>query len=108
MSAADLCRMHGISDATFYTWRSIYGGMEVLDARKLKALDEENRIGVVSGWSAFDARVMFCGFAARPITTSPVACRRPPSGSVYERLPRPVSAMDTGAFTCCRAERAER
>lgn len=43
MSAADLCRKHGISDATFYTWRSKYGGMEVSDAKKLKALDEENR-----------------------------------------------------------------
>lgn len=43
MSAADLCRKHGISDATFYTWRSKYGGMEVSDAKRLKALDEENR-----------------------------------------------------------------
>lgn len=42
MSAADLCRKHGISDATFYTWRSKYGGMEVSDAKKL-TLDEENR-----------------------------------------------------------------
>jgi len=42
-SAADLCRKHGISDATFYKWRSKYGGMEVSDARKLKALEEENR-----------------------------------------------------------------
>jgi putative transposase len=38
---ADLCRKHGISDATFYKWRSRYGGMEVSDARKLKALEEE-------------------------------------------------------------------
>jgi putative transposase len=43
MSAADLCRKHGISDATFYTWRSKYGGMEVSDAKRLRALDEENR-----------------------------------------------------------------
>ena len=43
MSAADLCRKHGISDATFYKWRSKYGGMEVSDARKLKTLEEENR-----------------------------------------------------------------
>ena len=43
MSAADLCRRHGISDATFYTWRSKYGGMEVSDAKKLKGLEEENR-----------------------------------------------------------------
>ncbi|MFT3988708.1 IS3 family transposase [Aestuariivirga sp.] len=42
LSAADLCRKHGISDATFYKWRSQYGGMEVSQARKLKALEEEN------------------------------------------------------------------
>lgn len=42
MSAADLCRKHGISDATFYKWRSKYGGMEVSDAKKLRALEAEN------------------------------------------------------------------
>lgn len=42
MSAADLCRKYGVSDATFYKWRSKYGGMDVPDARKLKALEEEN------------------------------------------------------------------
>jgi putative transposase len=42
-SAADVCRKHGISDATFYKWRSRFGGMEISDARKLKALEEENR-----------------------------------------------------------------
>ncbi|ARW18458.1 Insertion element ISR1 10 kDa protein A3 [Gluconacetobacter sp. SXCC-1] len=41
-TAADLCRRHGISDATFYTWRSKYGGMEVSEARRLTALEEEN------------------------------------------------------------------
>jgi putative transposase len=39
----DLCRMHGISDATFYNWRSKYGGMEVSDARRLKDLESENK-----------------------------------------------------------------
>ena len=43
LSAGDVCRKYGISDATFYKWRSRYGGMEVSDARKLKALEEENR-----------------------------------------------------------------
>ena len=43
LSAAELCRKHGISDATFYKWRSRFGGMEVSDARKLKGLEEENR-----------------------------------------------------------------
>jgi len=42
MSAKDLCRKHGIGDATFYKWRSKYGGMEVSDARRLKALEAEN------------------------------------------------------------------
>ena len=41
-SAADLCRKHGISDATFYKWRSKFGGMEVSEARKLRALEDEN------------------------------------------------------------------
>jgi putative transposase len=40
---AELCRKHGISDATFYTWRKKYGGMDVSDARRLKGLEEENR-----------------------------------------------------------------
>jgi putative transposase len=42
MTAAELCRKHGISDATFYKWRKKYGGMEVSDAKRLKALEEEN------------------------------------------------------------------
>jgi len=41
-TAADLCRKHGVSDATFYKWRSKYGGMEVSDAKKLKVLEAEN------------------------------------------------------------------
>lgn len=42
MTAGELCRKHGISDATFYTWRKKYGGMEVSEAKRLKALEEEN------------------------------------------------------------------
>lgn len=41
-TAADLCRKHGISDATFYNWRSKYGGMDISDAKKLKGLEAEN------------------------------------------------------------------
>jgi putative transposase len=39
---ADTCRKHGISGATFYKWKAKYGGMEVSDARRLKALEDEN------------------------------------------------------------------
>ena len=42
LSAAELCRKHGVSEATFYKWRSKYGGMEVSDAKRLKALEDEN------------------------------------------------------------------
>lgn len=38
----ELCRKHGFSDASFYLWRSKYGGMEVSDARRLKSLETEN------------------------------------------------------------------
>lgn len=38
----DLCRRHGISSATFYAWKAKFGGMEVSDAKRLKALEEEN------------------------------------------------------------------
>jgi putative transposase len=39
---ADVCRKHGVSEATFYKWKAKYGGMEVSDARRLKALSDEN------------------------------------------------------------------
>jgi len=39
---ADICRKHGVSDATLYKWKAKYGGMEVSDAKKLKALESEN------------------------------------------------------------------
>ncbi|MBG6163765.1 putative transposase [Labrenzia sp. EL_195] len=42
LSAAELCRKYGVSDATFYKWRSKYGGMEVSEAKRLKSLEEEN------------------------------------------------------------------
>lgn len=40
---AELCRKHGMSDATFYNWRSKYGGMDVSMMRRMKELEEENR-----------------------------------------------------------------
>ncbi|PWK55313.1 putative transposase [Roseicyclus mahoneyensis] len=42
LSATELCRKHGIRDATFYKWRSKYGGMEVSEAKRLKQLEDEN------------------------------------------------------------------
>jgi|TARA_Y100000310_G_scaffold313836_1_gene362614 putative transposase len=39
----EICREYGISDATYYNWKSKYGGMEASDMRKLKELEDENR-----------------------------------------------------------------
>ena len=42
MPTADVCRKHGVSSATFYKYKAKYGGLEVSDARRLRALKEEN------------------------------------------------------------------
>ena len=39
---ADLCRKHGVSAATFYNWKAKFGGMDVSDAKRLRALEDEN------------------------------------------------------------------
>lgn len=39
----DICRKYGISEQTFYNWKSKYGGMEVSDAMRLNVLEDENR-----------------------------------------------------------------
>ena len=40
--AAELCRKHGMSEATLYNWKAKYGGMEVSEAKRLRALEEES------------------------------------------------------------------
>jgi putative transposase len=42
VSVADLCRKHGVSDASIYNWKARFGGMDVSEARRLKALEDEN------------------------------------------------------------------
>lgn len=41
-SVADLCRKHGVSDASIYNWKARFGGMDVSEARRLKTLQDEN------------------------------------------------------------------
>jgi len=41
--ASELCRKYGISEPTFYKWKSKFGGMDVSDAKRLRALEDENR-----------------------------------------------------------------
>lgn len=42
VKTADVCRKHGVSEATFYKWKAKYGGLDVSDARRLKTLEDEN------------------------------------------------------------------
>ena len=42
VAVADLCRKHGVSNASIYKWKAKYGGMDVSEARRLKALEDEN------------------------------------------------------------------
>jgi putative transposase len=42
VKTADLCRKHGISEATFYNWKSRFGGLDVSEARRLRSLEGEN------------------------------------------------------------------
>jgi hypothetical protein len=75
-----LCRRHGISDATFYTWRSMYGGLEVSEMRRLRQLEEKNgRLKSIVADQALDLRaararsgpVPFAAPAAQGQTGSP-------------------------------------
>ena len=43
LQVSELCRQQGISEATYYQWKSKYGGLEVSEAKRLRALEEENR-----------------------------------------------------------------
>ena len=55
----ELCRRHGTSDATFYTWRSKYGGLEVSEMRRLRQLEEENRrLKAIVADQALDIRAL--------------------------------------------------
>ena len=42
LATKEVCRRHGVSEATFYKWKAKFGGMDVSDAKRLKALEEEN------------------------------------------------------------------
>ena len=59
VATSEVCRRHGISDATFYIWRNKFGGLEVSEMRRLRQLEEENRRlkGIVAD-QALDIRAL--------------------------------------------------
>jgi putative transposase len=56
---ADLCRKYGMSDATYYNWKSKYAGLTVSELKRLKSLEEENRrLKQIVGEQALDIRAL--------------------------------------------------
>lgn len=56
---SDTCRKHGISSATFYKWRSKYGGMALSDLKRMKELEQENsRLKLLVADQALDIRAL--------------------------------------------------
>nr|WP_255202929.1 IS3 family transposase [Vibrio natriegens] len=67
--ARELCRKHGISDATFYTWRKKYAGLDVSEARRLKALEDENaRLKKLLAETLLDAEALKIGSQSKVLT----------------------------------------
>jgi putative transposase len=59
VKVSDLCRKYGMSDATYYNWKSKYAGMTVNDLKRLKTLEEENRrLKQIVGEQALDIRAL--------------------------------------------------
>lgn len=66
MAVAELARQHGFSPASFYQWRAKYGGMEVADAKRLKALEAENgRLKRLLAEAHLDIEALKIGFGVK-------------------------------------------
>ena len=76
LSTADVCRKHGISSATFYKWKAKYGGLDVSDARRLKALEDENA-KLKKPLAEAIPRCLACGLLASLTPSSPCGASRP-------------------------------
>ena len=84
VATADVCRKHGISTATFYKWKAKYGGLDVSEARRLKALEDEN-----AKLKKLLAEAMLDNAMLKDLTTKKF--RRPPRG--VKRWPISARAM---------------
>ena len=66
MAVADLGRQHGFSPASFYQWRAKYGGMDIADAQRLKALEAENgRLKKLLAEAHLDIEALKIGFGVK-------------------------------------------
>ena len=66
MATAEVCRRHGISSATFYKWKSKFGGLDVSEARRLRSLEEENsRLKKLLAEAHLDIEALKVGFGVK-------------------------------------------
>jgi putative transposase len=66
MAVAELCRMQGFSDATFYKWRAKFGGMQVEEAKRLRELEAENgRLKKLLAEAHLDIEALKVGFGVK-------------------------------------------
>ncbi|MEY9633380.1 putative transposase [Bradyrhizobium japonicum] len=71
VSVADLCRKHGVSDASIYKWKAKFGGLEVSEAKRLKTLEDENtRLKRLLADAMLDNAALKCVFQPIVITDS--------------------------------------
>lgn len=97
-SAGDLAHKHGVSEATLYNWKAKYGGMDVSDAKRLKALEDEN-----AKLTKLLADQMLEASARRELLSRNGRARRQPrSRRASERRDGPVGAA--GPFGCLMIE----
>jgi putative transposase len=90
MPVKELCRKHGFSDASFYTWRAKFGGMEVSEARRLKDLEAENaRLKKLLAEAMLDMEALKVVVKESPEPASQTRSSRGDSGEGrYLRAPR--------------------
>ena len=99
MAAAELRRKHGVSSATFYAWTAKYGGLDVSQPRKLKALEEENtRLKKLLAEAMLDNAVL------RDVTVRSGEARR----AMQWRRPAPPSSSAIGGRAASSASTSPR
>ena len=102
MPTAEVCRRHGISSATFYKWKSKFGGLEVSDARRLRTLEQENsRLKKLLAEAMLDNVVLYpgtCGPYAGAIGPLPPGLL---TSGLRARHPLPPPLAPTSLTTCC-------
>jgi putative transposase len=98
VSVSDLCRKHGISDATFYKWRTKYAGLEVSDVKKLRQLEDENRrLKQMVAEQALDIQALKAITAKTGKAQGETNCRHVAGGTLWAESATGVSVSRAGS-----------